>query len=311
MKRTKGLLLFSGGLDSLLAAKILLKQNIDLKLITFESYFFKSDLAKKSAKQLSLELEVIDISKEHLEIVKKPKFGYGQGANPCIDCHLLMLKKAKEKMINEGFDFIATGEVLDERPKSQNFKALKLIENSAELTGLILRPLSAKLLPETIAEKKGLVKRELLEAIKGRLRKRQLELARKFNLKDFPMPAGGCILTDLNFSKRIKKLLSINSNFDSNDVELLKIGRHFWEKDGQIIVGRDEKENIKLESLKKENDILIKMKNYPGPTTLIRIHNQKTYQSNLELIINKAKQLTQFYSPKARNKNDIFFEVKK
>lgn len=303
MKKIKGLVLFSGGLDSLLTAKLLLKQKIEIKLITFKSYFFNGDLALKSAKQLSLKPEIIDISEDHLRIVKKPKFGYGAVINPCIDCHLLMLKKAKEKMEKEGFNFIATGEVLGERPMSQNIKALKLIEKESSLSNFLIRPLSAKLLPPTLLEKKGLIKRELLEAIKGRSRKRQLILAKEFKFSFIPSPAGGCLLTDLNFGKRLKELKDVFPDFKGDDIELLKLGRHFWEDKVKIVVGRNKEENFLIEKLTKKGDILVKIKNYPSPTTLIRSYNKKIEKE----VIDKAKFLTVYYSNKAKNKKDIEF----
>jgi tRNA U34 2-thiouridine synthase MnmA/TrmU len=303
MKKVKALVLFSGGLDSMLAAKILMEQGIKVVPVYFKSYFFGPEIAKKSAEILGLKLKVIDISKEHLKIVRKPKFGYGQSMNPCIDCHLLMLKKAKEIMKKEKFDFVATGEVLGERPMSQNKKALELIEKLSSLKGYLLRPLSAKLLKPTIPEKKRLVDREKLFDIKGRSRKRQIELAKKFGIKWYPSPAGGCILTDLEFGKRLKELFEKKKKIDENDIELLKLGRHFWFDDIKIIVGRDHEENLKIKKLARKGDILIEMKNYTGPTTLIRGKGIKNE------ILEKAKELTKFYSTKARDKEDVKFVI--
>ena len=270
MKKLKAILLFSGGLDSMLAAKILLEQGIKVFPVFFKSYFFGPEIAKKSAKILGLKLRVVDFSKEHLKIVKKPKFGYGSSMNPCLDCHILMLKKAKEIMKKGKFDFVATGEVLGERPMSQNRRALELVEKESSLEGYLLRPLSAKLLKPTIFEEKGLIKRENLLDIRGRSRKRQIELAKKFGIKWFPSPAGGCLLTDLEFGRRLKELLEKYPNFGGDDVEILKVGRHFWFGKIKIVVGRNESENLKIKKLAKKGDVLVEMKNYPGPTTLIR-----------------------------------------
>jgi tRNA U34 2-thiouridine synthase MnmA/TrmU len=303
MKKVKALVLFSGGLDSMLSAKILMEQGIKVIPVYFKSYFFGPEIAKKSAEILGLKLKVIDISKEHLKIVRKPKFGYGQSMNPCIDCHLLMLKKAKEIMKKEKFDFVATGEVLGERPMSQNKKALELIEKLSSLKGYLLRPLSAKLLEPTIPEKKRLVDREKLFDIKGRSRKRQIELTKKFGIKWYPSPAGGCILTDLEFGKRLKELFEKKKKIDENDIELLKLGRHFWFDDIKIIVGRNHEENLKIKKLARKGDILIEMKNYTGPTTLIRGKGIKNE------ILEKAKELTKFYSTKARDKEDVKFVI--
>ena len=171
MKRIKALILFSGGLDSILAAKILEEQGIKLLGLTFKSYFFNEKEAKESARKIKLPLKVIDFSKEHLQIVKNPKYGYGKAMNPCLDCHILMLKIAKRLMNKEGFHFVATGEVLGERPMSQNKEALKLIEKRSLLKGYLLRPLSAKLLEPTIPEMSGLVNREKLLDISEKITK--------------------------------------------------------------------------------------------------------------------------------------------
>lgn len=305
MKKIKALLLFSGGLDSLLAYKILEEQRIEVLPIFFKTYFFGPEIAKKSAKENGIKLKVINISKEHLEIVKNPKFGYGASMNPCLDCHILMLKKAKEIMEKEKFDFVATGEVLGERPMSQNKKALELVEKESSLSGYLLRPLSAKLLKPTIPEEKGLVNREKLLDIKGRSRKRQIELAKKFKIKWYPSPAGGCILTDLEFGKRLRELLEKYPNFDGNDVELLKLGRHFCEGKVKIVIGRNEKENSRLKNLAKNEDILIEIENYAAPVALIRNYGQEIKKEVLE----KTKSLIKNYAKKARDKRDVKFKI--
>ena len=297
MKKVKALVLLSGGLDSLLAAKILLEQNIQVVGLVFKSYFFDEKEAKKYAKQLKIPLKVINIGKEHLKIVKNPKYGYGKGMNPCIDCHLLMLKKAKEVMEKEKFDFVATGEVLEERPFSQSKKALELIEEESSLKGYLLRPLSAKLLPKTIPEEKGWVKREKLFGIRGKRRKKQIELAKKFGL-EYPQPSGGCILTDLTFSKKLKELLEVKKNIGKNDVELLKVGRHFWFDGIKVVLGRNEKENKKLEKLAKKEDVLVKPK-FPGPTALIRVYKGELSKTLLQ----KVKRLIKNYAKKAKLKS--------
>jgi len=321
-KKPKTLLLFSGGLDSILAAKILMEQNIKVKGITFKSYFFDAEQAKISAKEIGLPIKIIDFSQEHLAIVKKPKYGYGKGANPCIDCHILMLKKAKEFARKHGFDFVSTGEVLSERPMSQNKKSLKLIEEESSLKGYLLRPLSAKLLEPSIPERLRWVDRTRLLDISGKTRKRQIELAKEYKIKTYPSPGGGCLLTDLEFSKRLKELLKIYPQFQENDIQLLKVGRHFWErfqnkqkikqrkasqaKWTKIIVGRNEKENKKIKRLSQRGDILIEMRNYPGPLSLIRGYPKGKISKK---ILEKTKKLTQYYSPKARNKKDVVFKI--
>jgi len=306
-KEKKAILLFSGGLDSILAGKILENQGIKIIPIFFKSYFFDEKNAQKVAEILGWELKVIDFSKEHLKVVKKPKFGYGSSMNPCLDCHILMLKKAKQLMKKLKADFVATGEVLGERPMSQNKKALELIEKESSLKGYLLRPLSAKLLKETIPEKKGDVDREKLLDIQGRSRKRQIELAKKFKIKWYPQPSGGCILTDLEFGRKLRELLEKYPEFNGNDVETLKLGRHFWEGKVKIIIGRNHEENLKLEKLKRKGDFIMKMKNYPGPTALIRPYQSKVSNEILE----KAKELILKYSKKAQGKKDVKFLIQK
>lgn len=322
-KKSKSLLLFSGGLDSILAAKILMEQGIGVLGVVFKSCFFNEEQAQKSAKEIGLKLKVIDISKEHLEIVKKPKYGYGKNMNPCIDCHLLMLKKAKELMQEDSCgcirvmsqakqgalrysdaDFVATGEVVGERPMSQNRNILRLLEKESGLERYLLRPLSAKLLEPTIPEKKGVVDREKLLDIQGRSRKRQLELAKKFKLKWYPTPSGGCLLTDPQFSLRLKEMLKKWPSADCDDIELLKHGRVFWEKKFLIVVGRDKEENLIIKKLKKEGDIIIEPQNIPGPITLIR-----GYRKPSILVINKAKDFAKRYFNKKKIKEEIKFEV--
>ena len=264
-KKLKGLLLFSGGLDSLLSLKIAEKLKIDLTLLIFKSYFFDEKLALKAIKENRIKwpYQILDIRKEQFELVKNPFFGYGKNMNPCLDCHLLMLKIAKKIKDKENVDLVITGEVLGERPMSQNQKALKLLEEKSGLKGYLLRPLSALLLEPTIPEEKGLIDRKKLLAISSRSRKQQFDLAKKFKLKWFPTPSGGCLLTDPTFSLRLKDLFKISGKKEikESDVELLKIGRHFIINQKnlrvKIIVGRNHSENEKLKTLREKKDICL------------------------------------------------------
>lgn len=273
MRKIRALALLSGGLDSMLAAWLIKQQGVEVEGLIFQSYFFGTQKGVAAAKQIKIPYRVIDFAEEHLAMVKNPKHGYGKAANPCIDCHALMLKKAKEILTKEGFDFVVTGETLGQRPFSQNKQALKTVARESGLGDRLVRPLSARLLPPTLPEKKGWINRNQLLAIRGRSRKAQINLARQLGL-NFPQPAGGCLLTDPIFGQKLKRLLEKKPEFDANDVALLKIGRHFWhpEKGGKtkIVIGRDQKENKLLEQLARPGDLLIQPANFLGPSALIR-----------------------------------------
>ncbi|MFA6393478.1 MAG: hypothetical protein WCW25_01195 [Patescibacteria group bacterium] len=255
----RALVLFSGGLDSMLAAKVLMNQGIEVIGICFSSNFFNCERARESAKELKINLIEEDLAEKILSIVKCPSCGYGKNMNPCIDCHSLMIREAGKylkpgaaprKILSSSFpqhptpnpsptpdvagrgcdifDFIATGEVLGQRPFSQNKEALLRVVRMAGVE--VLRPLSARLLPETAMEKKGLVKREKLLNIEGRSREEQMKLAGKFGIKDYPTPAGGCLLTDPEGSKKVLDIITHCPDCKTEDVELLKHGRVFWLK---------------------------------------------------------------------------------
>jgi len=253
----KCILLSSGGLDSLLVEEIMEKQNIETKVVEFKTPFFGSDKG-------------VDISEDFIEVLKNPKFGYGKNLNPCIDCKILMLKKAKELLKKYNADFIVTGEVAGQRPMSQNKDTLFKIEKEAGFEGLVLRPLSAKNLPETFPEKNGWVDREKFYDISGRSRKTQMQLAEEFDIKNYPTPSGGCILTDAGFSMRMIQLMKINPEFNSSDVELIKNGRLFKVGEGMLVVGRNEQENNKLVNLVEDNDAVFDLTRSPGPFAILR-----------------------------------------
>lgn len=291
-QKIRALVLLSGGLDSLLASKLLLNLGIEVEGISFASPFWDLEKPKMAAQQLSIPLHVLDIEEEYLTMLKNPEFGYGKGFNPCIDCHALMFRKAFEFAQKNGFYFIATGEVLGERPFSQNLKALKIVAEKSGVGGYLLRPLSAKLLPPTIPEKEGWVDREKLLDLKGRSRKRQMELAQKWGIKEYPTPAGGCLLTDPVFSQRMRDLYKNWPDFRFSDAEILKYGRVFWEGKNLIVVGRHYEDNLKLQNLSKNTDILMKVKEKPGPTTLVRIKEEDKKETTLQ----KAATLTLQYA---------------
>ncbi len=292
-EKLKALILFSGGLDSILAVKVLREQNIYLKGIAFETPFFNSQKAKQSAKNIKLPLIVKDISKEFFKILKKPKFGYGKHLNPCLDCRILLFKQAKKILKKEKFDFLATGEVLGQRPFSQNKQALELTAKEAGVKKILLRPLSAKLLEPTFLEKKGLINREKLLEIKGRSRKEQIKLAKKYHIKNYPSPAGGCLLTYAEYSLKAKKLLTIKKNPAASEFNLLKIGRHFFEDKKWFIVGRNKEENETLEKIKDIPGLIIKPKNFKGPSVFVVWQKTPTKK-----ILEKAFNYIEKYSSK-------------
>ena len=254
----------------MLAASLIRAQNIDVLALFFETPFFNSAKAKGSSRILNIPFRVVDITERHLPVVRNPKHGHGSAINPCIDCHALMFRIAGEIMEDEDADFIITGEVLGQRPMSQNRRSLALVEKESGMSGLILRPLSAKLLGITVPEEKGWVDRDLLMDIQGRSRKPQIALAKDLNLTDYPSPAGGCLLTEKEFSKKLRDLFAFNRNLSANHLELLKAGRHFRiAPQVKAIVGRNKKENTVIRNLAGEEDFLIYSISVPGPTVLV------------------------------------------
>ena len=254
----------------MLSVKLIVAQGIEVLGLFFETPFFSSEKARTSAASINLPLKIIDLTEPHLEVVKNPKHGYGENMNPCIDCHALMLRKAGDMLQEEGASFIVTGEVLGQRPMSQNKKALFIVAAQSGYGNLILRPLSAKRLPMTLPEEKGWVRREQLLDIFGRSRKPQMELARTFGITKYPSPAGGCLLTDQVFSKRLKDLFSSSSSPALRDIELLKVGRHFRiGPHTKLVVGRNKQENEALLSLSEDKDLMLTTVTVPGPTALV------------------------------------------
>jgi tRNA-specific 2-thiouridylase len=270
----KALGLLSGGLDSTLAAKLMLEQGVEVEAVNFLTPFClcgrKGCDATYIASKFQIKLKRIFLGNEYLKMLRKPKHGYGKNMNPCIDCRILMLKKAKRYAKQIGADFIFTGEVLDERPMSQYRRAMEIIEREAGLEGRILRPLSARCLPESEAEKKGWIEREKLLDIKGRSRKRQIELARSFSLSGYPCPAGGCLLTDREFSAKLRDLFKHKRTVRLKDISLLKLGRHFRLGSNKIIVGRNETENKSLLSLKAPSDYYFEVPGCGSPITILQ-----------------------------------------
>jgi tRNA-specific 2-thiouridylase len=277
-KRGHAIALFSGGLDSALAILLVLRQNIEVTAITFMTHF-GCDLGDRSscgsdpfptAEKFDFNVKLMHLGQKFVNIVASPKFGRGKEMNVCIDCRILMLSEAKALMELVNADFIITGEVMGQRPFSQVKDKLRLTENEAGVKGKLLRPLSAKLLPPTEAELSGLIDREQLEGIKGRSRKRQIELARQFGLEDYPSPAGGCLLTDHGYSNRLRDLLAHTDRMTFDDLNLLKTGRHFrLDNATKVIVGRNDSENRQLTGMIKDHYYRLELLDVSSPLTLL------------------------------------------
>jgi tRNA-uridine 2-sulfurtransferase len=279
----KAIALISGGLDSTLAAKVIAGLGIEVIGVHFSHPFCArekktelalQELATDLARQAGIELRLLRLDEEFLQMVSHPGHGYGSNVNPCIDCRILMLKKAREIMALEEASFLVTGEVVAQRPMSQQKKTIGRIDREAGVEGIVLRPLSAKLMEETLPEKEGWVDRQKLYAFSGRSRKPQIDLAVMLGLIDFPNAAGGCLLTDPRFSERMKDLMA-HGSLTMNEVELLKLGRHFRLSDtAKLIVGRNQEENSALEALAGGEDTLIlPPEDVAGATGLYRGEN--------------------------------------
>lgn len=267
---TRALAMISGGLDSILAAKLIKEQGIEVIGICFRSYFFNEENAKRMTAQIGIRLEVVDFSKEHFEMVKNPKHGWGKNINPCIDCHSMMMKYSGELLEKFDADFIITGEVLNQRPMSQNRSALDVVKKQSGFSEKILRPLCAKNLKETQMEIDGLVDREKLLDISGRSRKIQMELAEKWGIKDYPSPAGGCKLTEPGYAVRLKEVLDRKNEVTEKDIHLLKYGRHFIsENNVKIIVSRTAEEGEQIKALLGNKDMMFLATKFRGAMVII------------------------------------------
>lgn len=316
----KAIALISGGLDSLLAAKIILEQNIHVEGINFYTGFCveghthairnqdkqkqKRNNALWVAEQLGIKLHIVDVIDEYKDILTNPKHGYGANLNPCLDCKGFMVRKAHEWILENNFDFIITGEVIGQRPMSQRKETMPVIAHESGANDLLLRPLCAQLLPETLPEKNGWVNREKLLAFNGRNRKPQMALAKKFGFNDYAQPAGGCcFLTDPSYASKLGDLWQArgNKNYDLDDIMLLKVGRHIRpDKDIKIIIARDEGETNFLSGYRKRFTRLQAI-SHTGPLALI---DGNASAANIKL----AAQLTARYG-KGRMAEQVTFEI--
>ncbi|PKL52599.1 MAG: hypothetical protein CVV37_00320 [Nitrospira bacterium HGW-Nitrospira-1] len=274
----KAVALYSGGLDSTLAVLTVCRQGIEVTAVTF-LHHFGCDISDTSscskahfsaAEKFGFEVRLFHLADKFIQIVKDPKFGYGKNMNPCMDCRILMLKEAKDFMETTGAEFLITGEVIGQRPMSQRRDALDIIDREAGLKGLILRPLSAKLMKPTVMEEGGIVNRDLLYGFSGRSRKPQLALAGEFGLVDYSPPAGGCLLTEPNYSFKLRELLDHDADPSLEDISLLRLGRHFRISNNcKIIVGRNRQENESLLSIDGGKSIHLLVEDYASPVALV------------------------------------------
>jgi tRNA-specific 2-thiouridylase len=277
--KIKALGLLSGGLDSTVAAKLMLEQGIEVRAINFTSPFCTCTPKKAgcaavitAVKQLGdIPLRRSALRDDYLEMVQNPKHGRGSGLNPCIDCRIMKIRKAGEYMRQIGASFLFTGEVLGQRPMSQRRRAIELIDRESGLKGYILRPLSAAHFEPTVPEKERWVDRSKLLGISGRSRKDQISLAAEKGIEDYPCPAGGCLLTDKNFADRMRDYFAFTETPSMKDIPLLKVGRHFrLDRGDKVIVARNKQECDSLKRICPDTDHLLSPVNFSGPVVVLQ-----------------------------------------
>ncbi len=286
-EKKKVVALLSGGLDSQLAVRMMQEQGFDVSAVAIKTPFCDFDCGRgcgfeirERSDELNVNLKTVYLGDEYIEMLKNPKYGTGAGFNPCVDCRSMMFEAAKKHMKEIGAEFIISGEVLGQRPMSQHAPALRTIEKESGLVGKIVRPLSAGLLPETDPEKGGLIKRENLGMIKGRTRRAQLEMAKKYGIENPPNAGGGCLLTDPAFGIKAKDLFEHTETPTINDIDLLKIGRHFrLDEETKFVVGRNKDENEIIKAVALPDDILLEARDHVGPVSILRGKNASSHIS--------------------------------
>lgn len=275
---TRAIALFSGGLDSILACRVVARQGIEVLAVKFVTPFFDYHLLDRPSypteirERYGINVMVRDVSPEYLALVRAPVHGHGKNFNPCLDCKIFMMTKARELMAELKASFLVTGEVVGQRPMSQRRDALRVVERDSGCEGILLRPLCAKHLDPTKAELDGLVDRELLLDFAGRGRGKQIALAREMGITDYPSPAGGCVLTDPIVSQRIRRYYEEHETLRVPDIRLLTVGRHLvLPGGGWLVMGRNEAENLTVLNLAEPEDTVLKLAaSRPGPTAILR-----------------------------------------
>ncbi len=316
MKTRTALALYSGGLDSILASRLIASLGINVICVKFVTPFFDYELLQDQEgyqqevlNNYGLNVVLRDLSENYLDLLHNPSHGFGKNFNPCIDCKILMCTRIKEMMADYGASFLISGEVLGQRPMSQRRDTLRVIERDSDNEGLLLRPLSAKLMTPTLVETEGWVDREKLLDFSGRGRSRQLQLAKDFDISNFPTPAGGCTLADPILSDRIEKIYQGEfvvrpEDIRISDIRLLLGGRQFEVADGGwLILGRNEQENRKIEALAEKGDFLLYMPEWPGPTALLRgVAGTPLSEKNIAPSIQESADLVVRYGKKINGK---------
>ena len=296
MKNYDGIALFSGGLDSILAARLLMEQGRTIKCLHFYSPFFGHPGRVEHWQEIyGLDIDAIDASAPFVEMLRRgPEHGFGSAMNPCVDCKILMMRLAKERMAEYGATFIVSGEVLGQRPMSQRRDTLNVIRRDADVRDILVRPLSAKLLDPTAPEESGLIDRSRLLGMNGRGRKEQLALAEQFHITEIPTPGGGCKLTEKENTRRFWPVLSRLASPDVNDFRLADVGRQFWHDDCWLTIGRHKFDNEAYAGLLREGDVHFKVAGFPGPIALGRRSRPWDEDS-----LREAAALVASYSPRA------------
>ncbi len=294
--KKRAISLISGGLDSIVATKLVIEQGIEVVGLHFSSIFAskrdrqRGHMALRTARELGIEIVTRNKGDDYLEIVKNPRYGYGKNMNPCIDCRIYMLRLTKGLLAELDASFVVTGEVLGQRPMSQRRNTIELIEKRSELTGLIVRPLSARLFPPSIPEQEGIVDRERLLDVSGRSRQVQYRLVETYGLSAFDLPGGGCLLTDPIFSKKLRDLMATDRAYTTKDIELLTVGRHFrLSPSAKFVVARNERENEQLAVMGEAPYITVDPVDFKGPRGIL-----KAEELSEEILLTSARILARY-----------------